>query len=90
MTRMVFCQRLKQELPGLDAPPFPGAKGLEVFETVSAKAWQDWQNMQTMLINEKQLNMMDKESRKYLNNQRDKFLAGEETDRAEGYIAPEE
>ncbi|MFT6437787.1 MAG: Fe-S cluster biosynthesis and repair protein YggX [Candidatus Azotimanducaceae bacterium] len=86
---MVFCQRLKQELPGLDAPPFPGAKGVEVFEHVSVKAWQEWQNMQTMLINEKQLNMMDKESRKYLNNQRDKFLSGEETDQAEGYIAPE-
>lgn len=90
MTRTVHCQRLKQELPGLDAPPFPGAKGQEVFENVSAKAWQDWQNMQTMLINEKQLNMMDKESRKYLNSQRDLFLAGEKTDRAEGYVAPEE
>ena len=54
MTRTVYCQRLKQELPGLDAPPFPGAKGQEVFENISAKAWQDWQNMQTMLINEKQ------------------------------------
>ena len=42
-----------------------------------------------MLINEKHLNMMDKEARKYLNAQRDKFLAGEETDRAEGYTAPE-
>lgn len=89
MTRMVFCKRLKQELPGLDAPPFPGAKGVEVFEHVSVQAWQEWQNMQTMLINEKALNMMDKESRKYLNNQRDKFLAGEETDQADGYIAPE-
>ena len=89
MTRTVYCQRLKQELPGLDAPPFPGAKGHEVFENISAKAWQDWQNMQTMLINEKQLNMMDKDSRKYLNSQRDLFLAGEETDSAEGYVAPE-
>ena len=89
MTRMVFCKRLKQELPGLEAPPFPGAKGIEVFEHVSVQAWQQWQNMQTMLINEKALNMMDKESRKYLNNQRDMFLAGEETDQADGYIAPE-
>ena len=39
-----------------------------------------------MLINEKQLNMMDKEARKYLNEQRDRFLSGEEVDRAEGYI----
>ena len=53
---------------------------------MSAQAWNEWQDLQTMLINEKHLNMMDKEARKYLNEQRDKFLSGEEVDRAEGYI----
>ena len=43
-----------------------------------------------MLINEKHLNLMDKEARKYLNQQRDKFLVGEEVDRAEGYSAPKD
>lgn len=43
-----------------------------------------------MLINEKHLNMMDKEARKYLNEQRDKFLLGEDIDRAEGYVSPED
>ena len=86
MSRNVFCRRLKQELPGLDTPPFPGAKGQDVFETVSAQAWEEWQNLQTMLINEKHLNMMDKAARKYLNQQRDRFLAGEDVDQAEGFI----
>lgn len=86
MSRTVMCTRYKEELPGLEAPPFPGARGQEVFETVSAKAWEEWQNHQTMLINEKHLNMMDKESRKYLNDQRDKYLAGEPIDHAEGYV----
>ncbi|XOV87023.1 MAG: oxidative damage protection protein [Pseudomonadota bacterium] len=89
MARMVFCTRLKKELPGLPAPPFPGPRGQEVFENVSAEAWAEWQHLQTMLINEKNLNMMDKESRRYLNEQRDKFLAGEEVDRAEGYVPKE-
>ena len=53
---------------------------------MSAQAWNEWQDLQTMLINEKHLNMMDKEARKYLNEQRDKFLSGEEVDRAEGYV----
>ena len=53
---------------------------------MSAQAWNEWQDLQTMLINEKHLNMMDKEARKYLNEQRDKFLSGEKVDRAEGYI----
>ena len=86
MSRTVFCRRLQQELPGLDTPPFPGPKGQEVFETVSAQAWEEWQNLQTMLINEKHLNMMDKVARKYLNQQRDRFLAGEDVDQAEGFI----
>jgi len=86
MSRTVFCRRLQQELPGLDAPPFPGPKGQEVFETVSAQAWEEWQNLQTMLINEKHLNMMDKAARKYLNQQRDRFLGGEDVDQAEGFI----
>lgn len=90
MAKNVFCTRLKKELPGLDAPPFPGARGQEIFEKVSAKAWAAWQDLQTMLINEKHLNMIDKEARKFLAEQRDKFLAGEEVDQAEGYIAPDQ
>lgn len=88
MSRNVMCKLLNKELPGLDAPPFPGPKGIEIFEDYSAEAWQSWQTMQTMLINEKHLNMMDKADRKYLNAQRDKFLDGEETDHAEGYVSP--
>ncbi len=88
MTRTVLCKLLGKELPGLEAPPFPGPKGVEIFEHYSAEAWQGWQDMQTMLINEKHLNMMDKEARKYLTVQRDRFLAGQEVDKAEGYVAP--
>jgi|TARA_B110000977_G_scaffold80334_1_gene107570 Fe-S cluster biosynthesis and repair protein YggX len=86
MTRTVLCTRFKEELPGLNAAPFPGPRGQEIFETVSAKAWQEWSDLQTMLINEKHLNMMDKPARKYLNEQRDAFLSSEEVDRAEGYV----
>lgn len=87
--RTVYCQRYREELPGLDAPPFPGKRGQLVYEQVSRKAWDEWQVQQTMLINEKQLNMMDKDARLYLNDQMDRFLRGEATDRAEGYIPPE-
>ncbi len=90
MTRTVTCTRYNKELPGLDAPPFPGPRGQEVFESVSVQAWQEWQDLQTMLINEKHLNMMDKESRKYLNEQRDKYLTGQQVDHAEGYIPSKE
>ncbi|MFT7220234.1 MAG: Fe-S cluster biosynthesis and repair protein YggX [Candidatus Azotimanducaceae bacterium] len=89
MSRTVFCKRFSENLPGLDTVPFPGAAGQDVFDNVSVKAWEEWSHLQTMLINEKHLNMMDKEARKYLNQQRDNFLNGGEVDSAEGYVAPE-
>ena len=90
MPRSVFCKKYQQELEGLDAPPYPGPKGLDIFDNVSKKAWQDWQAHQTMLINEKHLSLVDPEARKYLQQEMDKFLAGEDYDQAEGYVAPSE
>lgn len=90
MARSVFCRKYQQQLPGLTQPPFPGPKGEDIFENISQKAWDEWLAQQTMLINEKHLNMMDAEARNYLNEQRSKFLAGEEYDVADGYIPPAE
>ena len=88
MARMVNCKKYGKELPGLAVPPYPGPKGQEIYETVSQRAWQEWQAHQTMLINEKQLNMMDGEARKFLQGEMDKFLAGEEYEQVEGYVPP--
>lgn len=90
MSRMVQCRKYNKELPGLAVPPYPGPKGQEIYENVSQQAWQEWQAEQTMLINEKQLNLMDPDTRKYLQQEMDKFLANEEYDRAEGYVPPSE
>jgi len=86
VTRMVFCKHFGEELEGLDRPPLPGPKGQKIFDEVSKKAWQAWQAEQTMLINEKQLSLMDPEARKYLQDQMDKYLSGENYDRAEGFV----
>lgn len=69
-------------------PPFPGAKGQDLFEHVSKKAWAEWLAHQTMLINEKHLNLMDLTARAYLQEQMDKFLSGQAFDQAEGYVPP--
>ncbi|MEG0067720.1 MAG: oxidative damage protection protein, partial [Pseudomonas sp.] len=55
MTRTIMCRKYKEELPALERAPFPGAKGQDIFDHVSAKAWADWQKHQTLLINEKRL-----------------------------------
>jgi len=87
--RTVFCRKYQEDLEGLDKPPFPNAKGQEIFEHISKKAWEEWQSHQTRLINEKQLSMMDPTARQYLSEQQAKFFAGEDYDQAEGYV-PEE
>ncbi len=76
-------------MEGLDAPPFPGPRGQDIFDNISKQAWQDWQAQQTMLINEKQLSLIDPQARKYLQEQMEKFFSGEVYDRAEGYVPPE-
>lgn len=88
MPRTVVCRKYHKEMEGLDAPPYPGPKGQDIFENVSKQAWQDWQSHQTMLINEKRLSLADPAARKYLQGEMDKFFSGEEFDRAEGYVPP--
>lgn len=85
MTRTVFCRKYQEELDGLAVPPMPGAKGQELFETVSKKAWQDWLAHQTLLINEKHLNLMNPEHRQYLLEQMTRFFSNETVDQAEGF-----
>ena len=89
MTRTVHCCKYDQELPGLEKPPMPGKKGERLFDTVSAQAWSEWTALQTRLINEKQLNMINPPDRKYLAEQLERFLNNETTDEAE-HFAPEE
>lgn len=88
MSRTVHCRKYNEDLPGLDRPPYPGAKGEAIYNEVSKKAWDDWQKHQTMLINERRLNMMNSEDRKFLQAEMDKFLSGEEYAQAEGYVPP--
>jgi Fe-S cluster biosynthesis and repair protein YggX len=88
MSRTVFCRKYQQELEGLSVPPLPGTKGQELFDTISKKAWEEWLTHQTMLINEKQLNMLDMGARTYLSEQREKFFDNTDVEHAEGYIPP--
>jgi len=89
MSRTILCRKYQQELEGLPNPPFPGPVGQAIFEQVSKKAWQEWLSHQTMLINENHLNLMEAETKVFLDEQREKFLSNEDYEKPEGYTPQE-
>ena len=89
MPRTVFCKKYQEELEGLGAPPYPGPRGQEIFDSVSKRAWEEWQAHQTMLINEKHLSLADPATRKYLQEDMDILLACVEYDNEECYVPTE-
>ena len=90
MSRMVKCVKLGLETEGLDQPPFPGAIGQQIYESVSKQAWQDWLRVQTMLINEHRLTPFEPKAKAFLAQERDKFLFGGGTGMPDGYVPPEQ
>ena len=88
MARTVHCVKLGRDAEGLDLPPYPGALGQRIFENVSKEAWQQWIKLQTMLINENRLNLMDARARKYLAEQMEKHFFEGGADQVAGYVPP--
>ena len=77
MARMVNCAKLGHELPGLNRPPFGGALGKRVFESISQQAWALWQEQSTLLINHYGLNLRDAAAQKFLMEQMEQFFFGD-------------
>ena len=88
MPRMVTCVKLGRELPGLEAPPFPGELGLRIFENVSEEAYRLWTRHATILINHYGLHPADPETRKMLRKEMEEFFFGENAQMPEGWVAP--
>ena len=81
MPRTVHCVLLKAEADGLDRPLYPGELGKRIYENVSKQAWQQWLGHQTMLINEYRLTPIEPKSRKFLEEEMQKYFFGEGSDK---------
>lgn len=88
MARMIHCAKLGIEAEGLNSPPFPGPKGQYIYENISRQVWQEWLNTQTMLINEHKLASFEPKARKFLEQEREKFLFADGFEMPEGYVPP--
>lgn len=85
MSRTVFCALLQREAEGLDFQLYPGELGQRIYNEISKEAWSQWMTKQTMLINEKKLNMMDPEARELLEQEMVKFLFEGQDIKIDGY-----
>lgn len=88
MTRTVHCALLKTEAEGLERPPFPGALGERVYQSVSREAWDRWLAHQTMLINEYRLTPYEPKARRFLSEELEKFLFGGGSPAPEAFVPP--
>lgn len=71
-----MCVKFKMDLPGLDAPPWPGALGQRIFENVSTDAWKLWEDRMKMVLNEYRLMPWQKEAQDLVAKLMEEFFWG--------------
>lgn len=76
--RLVHCVKLKQELPGLQKPPFPTELGQRIFEQVSHQAWEQWLKESVRYINTYRIDLSTKQGTEFLVQQLKVWLGLEE------------
>src|SRR5271170_7596603 len=88
MAHMVHCSKYKQELEGLDEPPFDSDFGHKIYNNVSKKAWAEWVEHQKMLLNEYRLQPWTRESQEFLVEQMQGFFFGDNAALPKEYVPP--
>jgi len=84
--RIVNCVKFQKELPGLDAPPWPGELGQRIYENVSAQAWKMWEERMKMILNEYRLMPWQKEAQELIAKHMEDFFFGEGAALPPGYV----
>lgn len=74
MNKTIFCSFLKRKSKKQRSQFYPGKLGKKIYEEISEEAWNLWIKKQTILINEKKLNMYNKKDRKILEIHMKSFL----------------
>ena len=88
MARTIFCTFLQRDAEGQDFQLYPGDLGKRIYNEISKEAWGQWQKKQTMLINEKKLNMMNADHRALLQAEMVKYLFEDGDVQIDGYVPP--
>jgi len=86
--RIVHCAKLKEDLPGLDAPPIPGPIGKKIYEQVSAQAWKLFEEHFIMVTNENRLDLMDDSTNQIFFGEIERFIFEDSAAPPQGYVPP--
>ena len=89
MSRTIFCHYLNRKAEGQDFQLYPGELGKRIYNEISKEAWAAWMAKQTMLINEKKLNMMNAEHRQQIEQEMVRFLFEGHDLLIDGYTPPQ-
>jgi len=86
--RMVYCLKLKRELPGLDEPPFDTELGQRIYNQISAEAWRAWGEHCKMILNEYRLNPANRQDQEVIVKHMEQYFFGESSAAPPGYVEP--
>jgi Fe-S cluster biosynthesis and repair protein YggX len=78
------CSRCGQANERIKHPPWPGELGQQVKDHICTACWQEWMGVQTKIINEYRLNVLEPEHANVLKEQMQVFLGLESQDEASG------
>ncbi len=72
----ITCARCAQTRDQLARPPFPGALGDRIYDSICQVCWKEWLRQQTAVINHYGLDLLDPKARRFLTQQTETFLFG--------------
>src|SRR4026209_1016524 len=84
--RTVACVKFQKDMPGLDAPPWPGELGQRIFDNVSLEAWKLWEERMKMILNEYRLLPFQKEAQELVARHMEEFFFGSDAALPPGYV----
>lgn len=74
INRTIYCSFLNRKAEGHDIHVYPGRLGEIIFNNISKEAWEQWQSMQTIIINKYKLNMLNIKDRNIVEQKMVAFL----------------
>lgn len=90
MSEIVSCIRCRKDGPKIAWPPYPGEVGAKIVASVCQNCWPEWLDMQTRIINEYRLNVLNPEHQQMVADQCLIFFGLKEGPSAETGTPPEE